>query len=134
MGPKLEDKAETLLRQVHPNFIEEGVPSSQTFQPSPKDKDRLSVDRQSLVTPADSYAAFLSTGFKSAAVYGITVVEFEAENISCHADPIAPVGKAPGNSAHALADYSGHSKSQQKVVAKRLKRKALARGCLFTPE
>lgn len=72
----LTDENEVLLRQIHPTFIQGGQPSSQPFAPTPKDANRLSVDRSSLTTAADSHALFTGNGHASEAVYGVSVGEF----------------------------------------------------------
>jgi len=74
---------------------------------------------------------YTSTGKRSAAVFGLSVSEFEAESISCVEDPIKDDPELPDNPAHALADYNGHDQKKQKVVAKRLKSLAVKRGCLY---
>jgi hypothetical protein len=122
MADQLKNEAEVLFRQVHPSFIYGDEPSSQPFQPTPKDDDRLSVDRSSLTTAADAYFLYTSTGRESAAVYGL--------ELPCISDPLEATEREPANPAHAYADYSAHGVSQQKNKAKRLKQKALARGRL----
>ena len=42
---RLEGVGELLYRQVHPTCIEDGVPSSQVFAPTRKDKGKLSIAR-----------------------------------------------------------------------------------------
>ena len=130
-GEPLIDADEVLFRQIHPSFLDNGKPSSQPFLPTTKDQDKLSVDRSSLTDAASSYALFTGAGHLSASVYGLTVGEFRVEALACLSDPLAAVGAEPANPAHAYADYSGHSLSQQKAKAKRLKQTALARGCLY---
>lgn len=121
---------EILFRQIHPDFFDKGEPSSNRFIPSSADQGKLSVDRGSLVSAQASHAAYVASGRLSAAVFGLTVGEFRSESISCFEDPIAASPGVSANPAHALADYSVHSYSQQKLVAKRLKRLAIARGQL----
>ena len=134
MGEALADAGEVLFRQIHPTFVEEdGEPSSQPFMPSKKDNNMLSVDRSSLTDAADSHALYVANGQASAAVYGLTVGEFDKENLRCTADPLAKTDKLTANPAHALADYTAHSANQQKNIAKRLKIVARARGALFAP-
>lgn len=130
MGEPLIDPGEVLFRQIHPSFLDNGKPSSQPFAPTQKDEAKLSVDRSALTDAAESFALFTGTGHQSAAVYGLTVGEFVTEALPCLSDPLAAEGLEPANPAHAYADYSGHNPNQQKVKAKRLKQKALARGCL----
>lgn len=131
MAIELSDDEEVLFRQVHPSFMQGDAPSSQSFMPTPKDNNKLSVDRSALTTAKDSYGLYTGNGFESAAVYGLTVGEFRGQDIPCIGDPLdASDGKA-ANPAHALADYEAHAPSRQKTKAKRLKQKALARGRLY---
>lgn len=133
MGTKLADQNEVLFRQIHPQSIDKGVPDSDRFKPSKLDKNQLSTDRSSLTTAEAAHTLYTSNGRQSGAVFGLTVGEFVAESITCHEDPIKDDVELPDNPAHAYADYSAHNTAQQKLIAKRLKRLAIARGCLFTP-
>jgi hypothetical protein len=130
MGDKLTDKGEVLYRQIHPSFIDDGVPSKQPFMPTPKDAGKLSVDRAELTSAKESYALYTGSGRQSVAVYGVSVGEFEEETIACFADPLSEAEDQPENKAHAVADYSPHSSNQQKLKATRLKQKAITRGQL----
>lgn len=127
MSEKLTNAGEVLFRQIHPSFVENGVPSSQPFKPTEKDQNQLSLDRSSLTTAAKSHALYLESGLSSEAVFGLTVGEFTSETINCQSDPLKG---PPANPAHTLADYSAFTGNQQKNIAKRLKLKALARGRL----
>ena len=131
MGDKLINGEEILFRQIHPNSLESGEPGSDRFRPTLSDKNMLSTDRSSLTTAAASHALYTSTGRLSAAVFGLSVSEFECETIACFEDPINKSEPEPENLAHALANYSLHGEKAQKLVAKRLKRLAVARGCLL---
>lgn len=132
MVNKLIDGEEILFRQIHPNSMEKGEPGSDRFRPTPSDKNMLSTDRSSLTMAAASHALYTSTGRRSAAVFGLSVGEFEREDIKCFEDPLKKSEAEPENHAHALADYSSHAEKAQKLVAKRLKRLAVARGCLHS--
>lgn len=129
----LSDDEEVLFRHVHPSFIDNEVLSSQPFAPTSKDNDQLSVDRSFLTDARSSYELFVAGGSNSVGVAGLTVGEFKAEDLSCFPDPIGGEGDPLANLAHAYADYSSHSRSQQKLRAKRLKNKAVARGWLYRP-
>ncbi|MFM0454150.1 hypothetical protein PQR21_27530 [Paraburkholderia nemoris] len=133
MGNKLTAEAEVLFRQIHPNFIDDGEPSSDRFRPSEKDANMLSVDRSAVITADISHALYTSNGLASAAVFGLTVGEFAQETVTCVEDPIDATDTTAANPAHALADYSAHTLKQQKLIAKKLKRAAIARGRLHPP-
>jgi hypothetical protein len=125
MGSALTDADEVQFRQIHPNFIHNGQPSSDRFKPQPNDAGLMSVDRASITTASAAYALYTSTGSQSAAVFGVTVSEFGSENIICFEDALIE------NPAHAVADYNSHIASEHKNISKRLTRKAIARGQLY---
>jgi hypothetical protein len=53
--------------------------------------------------------------------------------IQCVGDPVKKTADHPANDAHALADYRQIEEKKWDNVAKRLKRKAVARGVLYAP-
>lgn len=130
MGAKLTNGPEILFRQIHPDLIQDGEPSSSNFCPKESDKDLLSVDRGALTTAEASFNLFTSNGLKSVAVYGVSVDEFSTNGIPCEEDPLAATEDLRENLSHALANFSGFGKSKQKTLAKRIKQAALARGVL----
>ncbi|SFO81862.1 hypothetical protein SAMN04488060_0033 [Qipengyuania nanhaisediminis] len=83
-----------------------------------------------MTTAAASHALYVSSGKKSDAVFGVSVGEFGEHDVSVVPDPVEGTEEHPKNDAHALADYRDHSLSKQKVIGKRLKRKAMDRGKL----
>lgn len=131
MAIELSDGDEVLFRQVHPNFMQGDLPSSQSFMPTSKDNNMLSVDRSSLTTAKESCELFRGNGFDSGAVYGVTVGEFREQGIPCIGEPLDATDGQAANPAHAFADYTAHAPSLQKTKAKRLKQKALLRGRLY---
>lgn len=133
MGDRLTDGGEVLYRQIHPDLMQDGEPASSGFRPKESDKDKLSVDREAMTTPADAHALYTGNGYQSDAVYGVTVGEFESFDLPCESDPVpAEDGKA-ANPAHALAIFAGYGNSKQKTLAKKIKKLAVARGVLHPP-
>ena len=130
MANELIDSAEVLFRHIHPNFMENGEPSSDRFRPSEKDENLLSVDRSALVSAAEAHALYIGNGRAAVAVFGVSVAEFNGEDIGCAEDPILATDTEKANPAHALANYAKHSAKSQKNVAKKLKRLAVERGQL----
>lgn len=130
MTDPLKNDAEVTYRQIHPHFIKKGVPASNRFMPSARDQNKLSVDRGSMLSAAESYAAYVATGLLSAAVFGVSVGEFGQESIPTHPDPVEPKDDRAGNPAHALAVYSAFDDVAQKQIALRLCKKAVDRGPL----
>jgi hypothetical protein len=128
---------ELLLRQIHPNYLVNNIPSSDRFRPSKLDENKLSVDRESVHDAQASHALYTSGGKKSAAIFGVSLPEFNAESIQCIEDPtpaVPAVGTTPArpaNPAHSLADYSQFDEGQQKILSRRLQGLAITRGKLF---
>jgi hypothetical protein len=91
------------------------------------------LDRGSLTTAEKSHKLYVSSGKESAAVFGVSVGEFSEEMIQCVGDPVKKTADHPANDAHALADYRQIEEKKWDNVAKRLKRKAVARGVLYAP-
>ncbi len=113
---------DTLMhRQINPSpqWIQNGVPSSLAFRPSSKDGDCLSVDNGNIHTAQQAYLCFTSQGYSSAGTWSLTVGECHAAGVSVHASPVL------SNQAHCCIDFAGKG---AKSVAKKLKRKAVARG------
>lgn len=118
-----------LLRQVHPNFVQEGQLSSQAFFPFPKDKGRLSVYDGDRITAAESHDHYTEVlGNASDSVWGVSLEEIADEALSAIADPLNDFP------SHVLIDFAAHPERSFRKVAKRLKAYALARGCLYRPE
>jgi hypothetical protein len=130
MSELLTDQDELLFRQIHPVFLKDGLASS-PFMPNSNDKNQLSVDRSALTDAQSAYALYTSSGRQSKAVYGVSVGEFQEERLPCASEPIKGSETETANPAHAYADYSAHSSGQQKIIAKRLRIKAVARGQLY---
>lgn len=127
---KLTDPAEVLLRQMHPDLMQDGEPSSSNFRPKETDQGKLSVDRSALTNAEAAYDLYTSNGFTSVAVYGVSVAEFDVCGITCEANPLAATDFHAANPAHALADFTPFGGSKQKTLAKRIKKAAIARGML----
>jgi len=130
MGAPLTDGAEVLLRQIHPDLVQDGTPASSAFRPKESDKNKLSVDRGAMTTAATAFDLFTSNGYTSIAVYGISVAEFRACDIPCEEDPLPAEGEKKANPAHALASFEKFGGSKQKTLGQRIKRAAIARGIL----
>jgi hypothetical protein len=130
MGIDLDDPQEVLFRQIHPSCLHDGEPASDQFKPRPSDDGLLSVDRSALITAAESHTLYTGNGRQSAAVYGVTVDEFSGHGVSCVEDPLAADGDLAANPAHAVANFASLTEQQRKTASKRLKRAAVARGCL----
>ena len=119
---------DTLLhRQVHPNFIRDGDPTSQAFTPTRKDNERLSMYDGDMITPALAWKHYTeSLGHDSDGVASVSVAECEATELPVCPDPT----EYP---EHTVIDFSGLSGGQKTRKAKRLRYYANLRGWQFQP-
>ncbi len=122
-------KPETLLhRQVHPNFVDRGQVTSQAFLPFPKDNGELSVYDGSRISAIDSFFHYTeSLGLESVAVWSISCEEAHTEGVPPKPAPLE------GFPEHAVIDFNAAEPKSWRKIAKKLKRKALDRGCQYSP-
>lgn len=123
------DSNNKLFRQVHPSFVQGNsvssqVFSSQTFRPTPKDNNKLSVYTETIFTAKESFDHFQNQGYISAGVVGVTKGECDAENLSVSEDDLPFKG-------HCSIDYNGLGAGTIKNKAKKLKNYATKRGWIF---
>lgn len=113
---------ETLLyRQVNPDWVKEGRPTSQTFTPFPKDAGQLSVYNGDKWTAEESFDHFTQTqGFKATGNVAVTVSE-------CQTVELPAVEDNDPFKGHAYIDFAQCSKSAVMTKAKQLKHVALQR-------
>lgn len=131
-----------LYRQVHPNHISEGSPTSVAFNPTPKDEEKLSVDDARMVTAEASWNHFTGNlGFQSGGTWAVSVGEVgESGSLELIQDPIVdPDAPSKENPAHCVIDFNVPSsngppktKGDRKRLAQRLAIHATNRGCLYT--
>ncbi len=83
----LIDDSEVLFRQVHPQWVRDGVPSSQAFVPTKKDEGMLSVTRGSLTTAEATYKHYTEAlKMESAGTWGVTVGEAHVASLNSFDD------------------------------------------------
>ena len=131
------NQEDLLYRQVHPSHAPHGVPSSQAFNPTPKDACKLSVDDSRVVTAEESWNHFTSNlGFQSCGTWAVSFDEIVSPvGLSLCLDPVEnPENAMLNNPAHCLIDFSGlASKGERKKRAQQLAIHAAARGIQFQP-
>lgn len=118
-----------LFRQVHPSFVQgdsvsSQVFSSQTFRPTPKDENKLSVYSETLFTAKESFDHYSDLGYTSAGVVSVFKSECDLEELPVNEDNEPFEG-------HCSIDYNGLDASTIKKKAKKLKNYASKRGWLF---
>lgn len=119
------DSETLLLSQIHPNFVQNGRPTSQAFRPTPKDECLLSVDDGSKILPRPSWERYTSTlDCQSAGVMAITFAECSVEGL-----PVVEDGNPFPE--HCSIDFSNLTKSSIEKKAKVLVQCAIQRDWLF---
>lgn len=118
---------EKLLRNVHPNDVDNGRINSSCFDPSASHGFQLSLDREIFSSPETSYRRHVGLGLASIGVYGVYCADFTTQSIPCYADP------KPSNSAHALADYSAFGSNARRKKARIIADAARRGGLLYSP-
>jgi len=114
-----------LLRQIHPNFVQEGRVTSQAFRPTPKDEHRLSVDNGDRMQAKAAWARFTSDpACSSVGVMAVSQAECAAQNL-----PVIEDGSP--YQEHCSIDFSTFEKKEVERKAKVLSRQAQGRGWLF---
>lgn len=122
---------ELLHRQVHPSHIQDGELTSAAFKPFPKDRERLSVDRDTLSSAKESYLRHTQEKrLESAGTWSVSVEECLDLSLPAIEDPVEIDGVS--NLAHCLICFDAHSSNQQRRKAKKLRDKAVARKATYT--
>lgn len=125
---ELADSDEMLFRQAHPQWVQQGVPTSQLFKPTPKDEGKLSTARQSKIDAEGAYKHHVDElGLASAGTFGVNLNEvggagLRAVDDSCRVDM---------PNFHAYIDCRDRSRKDLETAAKLLTRQARERGLLF---
>jgi len=122
----------TLLRQVHPSFVQADTISSQVFtitsqvfRPTPKDEGLLSTYNGEKFTPEASHTHFTSeSGNQSFGVVGVTGDECDAQQLKWGEDNDPFDG-------HSYVDFNGLTNKAIETKAKFLKKIAMGRGWLY---
>lgn len=124
---KLESSEELLMRQVHPNMMQEGRLSSRAFTPTDNDNGQLSADREQLVSPKEAYEKYLTAKNLKVAggTWGVSIAEFYALDLTSYSDELKD------NPAHALVNFAAHSADKHRGLGKLAYKKANERGRLF---
>lgn len=104
-----------LLRQVNPNWIQDGRITSQAFSPTPKDDKKLSCYDGDMIEAVDAHDHFVERlGLKSVGVVAVTVDECQALELPARPDP-EPFDE------HAVIDFDGNEKNDIKRKSKILR-------------
>lgn len=123
-------KPETLLyRQVHESWLQQGVPSSQTFRPTPKDFGKPSVYDGDVIGSAEASYLHWTEELKLTSVGVLAVTESECAGLK-----LLAVTDGIPFPAHATIDFTGcKSSGEIKRQAGVLTQLACARGWQHQP-
>ena len=121
----LVEPDELLYRQVHPAFVDNGIPSAQAFTPTKKDGGKLSIARGRLTAAEGAYIHHTSVlELESAGSWGTTVAEVNGSELQAFGEPII---RSP---AHGFIDFRDLGRGPAEKKAKLLLAHANARGRL----
>jgi hypothetical protein len=122
-------KPDTLLyRQIHPNFIQNGRPTTQAFRPTLKDENQLSAYDGDKIEARASWEHYtLILKYSSAGVMAVTNAECSAQSL-----PVIADGKPFPE--HCLIDFSSLKRSEIEKAAKVLASCAVARDWQYRDE
>lgn len=118
-----------LFRQVNESWLQQGVPSSQTFRPTQKDAGKPSVYDGDIIVSAEASYLHWTQELKltSVGVLAVTAAECSGMKLPAVTDGI-------DFPAHATIDFTGcASKNEVKRLAGELTTLALARGWQHRP-
>jgi hypothetical protein len=122
----LTDPQELLFRQVHPRWVEDGVPSSQAFAPTAKDEGMLSIARGSMTNPEAAHKHYTTVQqLQSAGTWAVTVGEASALELSSFDDPM------PDVPAHGFIDFRDLGRKQSEKRGRLLAARARSRGRMY---
>lgn len=125
---QLNDPHELLYRQVHPNWIDDGEPSSQAFKPTKKDEGMLSIALGSKTTAEDAFRHHTETlGLASGGTWAVSVEEASDVELRAYEQPL------DNSPAHGFIDFRNTGGSAAERKAKQLRVNARDRGCLHQP-
>jgi hypothetical protein len=125
---RLDDPDEFLYRQIHPQWIIDGEPSSQAFKPTKKDEGILSIALGSKTTASGAFLHHTKVlKLASAGTWAVTVGEVEAVDLSSFEQPLED------SPAHGFIDFGDLGRGAIESKAKRLLANARERGCVYHP-
>ena len=114
-----------MLRQVHPNFLQNGRVSSQAFRPTHKDENLLSVYNGDDINPENAFIHYTEVIGKSSC--GVLAVTCGECNSCC-----LPVKRDPTPfKAHCIIDFTGKTTAQRRKLSGVLRDFSIKRGWLY---
>ena len=123
-----------LFRQIHPNFVRDGRPSSQAFRPTKKDEGKLSVARGSMTSAEGAFSHHTERlQLLSAGTWGVLVGECIGLMLQTFPEPTTAPPEHFPDPAHAFVDFRELSNNQAEARGAKLARHAAMRDPLYLP-
>lgn len=117
-----------LYRQAHPKFMDGGNLTSQVFMIFPRDDGLLSTYDGDMISAKDSHFHYTTVlNNVSDSVWGVSKAEADACGVPASPDPL------PNFPEHSKIEFGNRDNKESRVIAKRLKSLAQARGCQYRP-
>jgi hypothetical protein len=114
-----------LLRQIHPNFVQNGRVTSQAFRPSPKDELQLSVDNGDMVSAEDAWRRFAAQPDSSSR--GVMAIA----HCECSTCGVPVTEDGVPYPEHCYLDFLSFGRKESDRMGKKLAALAHERGWLF---
>lgn len=133
----LDDKEEFYFRQCHPDFVTNGVPTSQMFGDFPRDAGKLSGARSQITTPKASFDFHTSDlANASSGTWAVTVAEVMKASSRVVDDTEAPSVRPPDPvpPGHAYIDMRHLKPRERKRLRGELRIAAVNRGRVHPDE
>lgn len=126
----LTDPDEQLWRNAHPTFLDGERLSSQVFTPTAQHDWKLSLARSSKVSASDHFVEYTEKlNLDSIGVWSVSVAEVNLEGLTGVYDAESDAAPDPCPAGHTSVDFSNASRSQVGKIGRRLRDKAVERGC-----
>ncbi len=133
----LDDESEFYFRQCHPDFLTDGVPTSQMFGDFPRDAGKLSGARGDVTTPKDAFD-FHTTELSKASggTWAVTVAEVAKVSSRVVDDTEAPDVRPPEPvpPGHSYIDMRHLTARERKRLRGELRIAAVNRGRVHPDE
>lgn len=123
----LTQMEELLWRNVHPDWVDDGVLSSQAFRPNSGDDGQMSVGRSSVVSASDHFSEYVAVPNKSGGIWALSVQEVDDQSLRVVDDSKAD--PPPLLTGHAYVDFRDVGGKQEKKRGAKLRDRAAERGC-----
>ena len=125
-GPEIGRRSDLLYRQIREIHIQDGRVTSAAFKPATSDQGLPSVNASWKTTAEVAMARATALGLVPVAVYAVSCDECYDLGLKAWEDP---EDGPPPDPSHSVIDFRQHGRGAQDSKGKKLREKALERGC-----